>query len=95
MGQRALELVGLERNLPSSKPEPPNLPVSVSAPEAVPYFSDLPQLALLDSSICGGHNGRYSYLVADPFVVIRSRGRKVELSGPAGDVALELDPFEI
>jgi Anthranilate synthase component I, N terminal region len=40
-----------------------------------------------------GRGGCYSYFTADPFLVIRSRGRRVELTGPAGQVVTEEDPW--
>jgi len=38
-------------------------------------FQDLPFLALLDSASDHEHLGRYSFLTADPFMVVRSKGQ--------------------
>jgi para-aminobenzoate synthetase component 1 len=44
----------------------------------------LPYRLLLDSAVVSGRLGRYSFLMADPAIVVRSRGTVVEcLSGPA------------
>src|SRR5829696_9581944 len=73
--------------------------VVASAPEgphrAAPRLLDLPRPALLDSSLTDGHGGRYSFFTADPFLVVRSWGRRVELIGPAGRVVTEEDPWRL
>ena len=71
------------------------VPVSVGPYEAARRMLDLPRLALLDSSMSTGRGGRYSYLSADPFLTIRSRGRRVELSGPDGHTVLDAHPFDV
>lgn len=63
--------------------------------EAAPRLLALPRPVLLDSSSANSHSGRYSYLAADPFLVVRSRGRRVELVGPAGRTVVEADPFDL
>jgi para-aminobenzoate synthetase component I len=63
--------------------------------EAAPRLLGLPRPVLLDSSSADGHCGRYSYLTADPFLTIRSRGRRVELVGPAGRTVVEANPFDV
>jgi len=56
--------------------------------EVASRFLDLPYLLLLDSatgaSLAGeGHQlGRYSFLAADPALVVRSKGRRTEIGGP-------------
>lgn len=49
----------------------------------------------LDSSLAGGVTGRYSYLTADPFLIVRSRGRCIELIDRTGTAVLDGDPFEV
>jgi para-aminobenzoate synthetase component 1 len=61
--------------------------------QAAPHLLDLPRPVFLDSSLTGGRGGRYSYFTADPFLVMRSWGRRVELTGPAGRVVTEEDPW--
>jgi hypothetical protein len=56
------------------------------------HLLDLPRPAFLDSSQTDGHGGRYSFFTADPFLVLRSRVRRVELIGPAGRAVTEEDP---
>ena len=62
---------------------------------AAPRLLDLPRPAFLDSSLTDGHGGRYSFFAADPFLVLRSRGRRVELTGPAGRAVTEEDPWAL
>ncbi|MEJ7872739.1 MAG: aminodeoxychorismate synthase component I, partial [Rubrobacteraceae bacterium] len=68
--------------------------VSMPACEAVLRLLDLPRPVFLDNSLGDGRAVRYSYLTADPFLVIRSRGRRVEVTDPDGQTVLEDDPFE-
>jgi para-aminobenzoate synthetase component I len=63
--------------------------------EAVLRLLDLPRPVFLDNSLADERAVRYSYLTADPFLVIRSRGRRVEVTRPHGRTVLEGDPFEI
>jgi para-aminobenzoate synthetase component I len=60
---------------------------------AVPHLLDLPRPAFLDSSLTDGHGGRYSFFTADPFLVLRSWGSRVELTSPAGRAVTEEDPW--
>lgn len=56
----------------------------------------LPGLVLLDSSLVdGGAAGRYSYLTADPFLVVRSNGRRVELGDHTGRRVLDATPWDV
>jgi para-aminobenzoate synthetase component 1 len=90
----ALGLVGLGLSAPTG-PTLAVSPVTVSPYEAAPRLLGLPRPVLLDSSSANSHSGRYSYLAADPFLVVRSRDRRVELVGPAGRTVVEADPFEL
>ena len=90
----ALDLVGLGRSAPNG----PMLAVgsvAVNPYEAAPRLLGLPRPVLLDSSSANNHSGRYSYLSADPFLVVRSWGRRVELVGPTGRAVLETNPFDL
>ena len=64
-------------------------PAPKNARQGAPHLLDLPRSVFLDSSLTDGRGGRYSFFTADPFLVIRSRGRRVELTGPAGQVVTE------
>jgi len=67
----------------------------------VSCFLDLPYLLFLDSAtgatLAGGDGhqlGRYSFLAADPALVIRSKGRTTEVGGPGIPWArIEADPL--
>jgi hypothetical protein len=62
---------------------------------AAPHLLDLPRPAFLDSSLIDDHGGRYSVFTADLFLVSRSRGRRVELTGPAGRAVTEENPWTL
>lgn len=67
--------------------------------EVVSRFLDLPYVLFLDSAIkatgSDGHQlGRYSFLAADPALVIRSKGRTTEVGGPGTPWArVDADPL--
>jgi para-aminobenzoate synthetase component I len=94
LGAHKLGTLGLDGPTPTG-PTLAVVPAPVSPYEAVPRLLGLPRVVLLDSSSANDHCGRYSYLSADPFLTVRSRGRRVELAGPAGWTVLEADPFDL
>lgn len=55
----------------------------------------LPYVAYLDSGLPGSDQGRFSYLTADPFLVLRSKGRLVEFETRDGVQRLEGNPFVV
>ena len=61
--------------------------------QAALHLLDLPRPAFLDSSLTDGHGGRYTFFTADPFLVLRSRGRRVELIGSARRAVTEEAPW--
>ncbi len=59
---------------------------------------DLPFLLFLDSAAHSAHLGRYSFLAADPAVVVRSKGDRTErwtVGGRGGWEAIPGDPLEV
>ncbi|MBI2862271.1 MAG: aminodeoxychorismate synthase component I [Chloroflexi bacterium] len=65
-------------------------------PTAVfPVFLDAPYPILLDSALLMGYMGRFSYLTADPFLVLRSKGTSVEICSGPRVTRQEGDPFLI
>ena len=46
-------------------------------PDMFARFRELPYPMLLDSSLSRSMQGRFSYLTADPFLTVRSKGRRV------------------
>lgn len=67
----------------------------VSPYQAMPRLLDQVRPVLLDSSLANGRTGRYSYCTADPFLIVRSRGRRVEVADASGSAVLDADPFAI
>ena len=68
--------------------------------EVATRFLDLPYFLLLDSAtgatLAGeGHQlGRYSFLAADPALVVRSKGRRTEIGGPGRPwTTVDADPL--
>src|SRR5712692_6659705 len=62
--------------------------------EAFERFAMLPRLLFLDSAQHSGFLGRYSFLTADPFEWIVSRGRHTFVSGET-EPRDNVDPFAI
>lgn len=58
-----------------------------------PAFQDMPSPALLDGAMPGASGNRFSYLTADPFLVVRSRGRRVTLEHDGVCEEVEGDPW--
>ncbi|MBC7105268.1 MAG: hypothetical protein H5T97_04960, partial [Firmicutes bacterium] len=63
-------------------------------PDPVALFAALggpgqPCGALLESALARGKLGRYSFVLLDPFLVLRARGRRVTLLGAEGTVHLD------
>ena len=63
--------------------------------ELFPAFRDLPYPALLDGAMAGAEGGRFSYLTADPFLVLRSRGRTVEILRDGVVEKMEGSPWDV
>ena len=61
------------------------LSVAPDAAATAEQFADLPFLLLLDSTADPERTGRYSFLTADPYAVIRSRGAKAEWLSRGGE----------
>ena len=84
-------------------PFPSTAPVveEIAWPENIPLllrrFAGAPYALFLDSARRDSQLGRYSYLTADPFEVIRSRGGRVLVSQPGREhrVIRETDPLAV
>jgi para-aminobenzoate synthetase component 1 len=70
-------------------------PTVVAPLDAARRLAGRPRLTLLDSSLAGGRMGRWSYLATDPFLVVRARGRHVELRADGQCVVVVSDPFAL
>lgn len=62
--------------------------------DLAPAVLGLPYPVFLDSAAPGGTRGRYSYLAADPFLVLKSRGRTVSVETASGVEVIEGDPWQ-
>ncbi len=58
-------------------------------------FLDLPYPVLLDSPQSGNTPARYSYLAADPFMVVRSKDQQVSVEKRGEISVLEGSPFDV
>lgn len=64
--------------------------------EAFPKFQKFSYPALLDSSLGPIKLARYSYLTADPFLILRSNGRDIHIETKDGKtIHLEANPFTV
>ncbi len=68
--------------------------VDISAEVAAGKLLDFPRMVFLDSSRTGGDLGRYSYVTADPFLTLSSRGRSVEMTTQAGSSFVAANPWD-
>jgi para-aminobenzoate synthetase component 1 len=62
--------------------------------EACVRFLDLPYPLLLESAVVSEESGRYSYLAADPFLILLSKGGELEWRSAVGRRTGRGDPFE-
>jgi para-aminobenzoate synthetase component I len=69
--------------------------ISRTANDAVSGLLDLPRVVLLDSAGLDSQMSRYSYVTADPFVILTSRDRRVRLRTMSSDVSFVADPFSV
>ena len=58
-------------------------------------FADIDHCVLLDSALVRPGLGRYSYVTADPFLVVRSKGRKVEVVEQGTVTHVDDNPFAV
>ena len=58
-------------------------------------FDDLPYPILLDSSMEGVSNSRFSYLTADPFLVMSSKGNEIKLEYGSAVVFRTGNPWDV
>jgi len=69
------------------------LDLTSSLPDIFTTFRRMPYPVLLESALICPRLGRFSYLTADPFLVLRSKGRHVEIDSRGVIEHLESDPF--
>ncbi len=72
-----------------------SLSSNLTVPGACAAFLGLPYLALLDSPLLSPGLGRFSYLTADPFLILRSKGGTIDLISGDSAERLEGDPFAV
>jgi len=58
-------------------------------------FRRQPYCFFLDSSMDPQKLGRYSFMGADPFLIVSSRGRKITLKDGATEISINGNPFDI
>ncbi|MDP6402465.1 MAG: aminodeoxychorismate synthase component I [SAR202 cluster bacterium] len=63
--------------------------------DVFPSFLDLPYPVLLDSTSSSGREARFAYLTADPFMVVRSKGKHVETEFQGSIERRESSPFDV
>ena len=69
--------------------------ISIDMPGIFAAFLDLPYPVLLDSPQSGNTPARYSYLSADPFMVVRSKGQRVWVEERGEISVVEGSPFDV
>ena len=94
------QLVHLLRSPASSGPKvvtPQTLKLD-PCPSLLDIFAilqEMPYPVLLDSALNIIRRGRFSYLTADPFMVLRSKGRQVEVESGGAIHRFTCDPFSV
>ncbi len=81
---------------PSTRPAPPvveSLARAVDLAALFPKFRSAPYPLLFDSAMPHPQLGRYSYMTADPFLVVRCRGRRIYLERDGVSDESEGDPL--
>ena len=63
--------------------------------DVFPSFLDLPYPVLLDGMPSSGQQAQFTYLTADPFMVVRSKGRCVETEFQGSIERRESSPFDV
>ena len=58
-------------------------------------FQDLPYPVLLDSSMEGAQSSRFSYLTADPFLVMSSKGNDIKLKSGSDVICMTGNPWDV
>ncbi|MDO8472819.1 MAG: anthranilate synthase component I family protein, partial [Dehalococcoidia bacterium] len=67
----------------------------LSSVSAFGAYRDRPFSFFLDSGLGNERLGRYSFVGADPFLVVKSRGRRVSVGPPGVDRWEDGDPFDV
>ncbi|MBI2869922.1 MAG: aminodeoxychorismate synthase, component I [Chloroflexi bacterium] len=68
---------------------------SLPPPRVFELFQDRPFSFFLDSANAPHRLGRYSFIGADPFLVLKSCGKQVTLTRDGAEVVRQADPFEV
>ncbi len=71
------------------------LPAGLAPEDALSALHTLPGLVFLDSSGPDDDRGRYSYLTADPFLTLSSRGQTCHIMTRDGVRTAAGDPFAV
>ncbi len=66
-----------------------------NAPQLFEYFRGQPHSFFLDSGMDPVRLGRYSFMGCSPFLVLRSRGKEIVLSGESGEQLRQGNPFDV
>lgn len=88
-------LASIGLTYPASKVTPFARTVSLTPYQAATRLLDWRRLVLLDHSAGNGIGGGYSYVSADPFLVLSTRGWHTELAGPEGTAVVTSDPLDL
>jgi len=71
------------------------IPKPPSPSQAFEAFKDRPFSFFLDSGMGPQRLGRYSFMGSDPFLIMRSRGRDINLIRPDGEKAVSGNSFDV
>ena len=91
----SFEFIVQTRQSPSTEHRIETLEPSADPIAAARQFIDASYLSLLDSALMMHGLSRYSYITADPFLVVRSRGSRVEIIQQGRVERLDANPFDV
>ena len=66
-----------------------------SMPDMFSRFLGSSYPVLLDSALASSGSGRFSYLTADPFIIVSSKGRRVRIESEGGVREVDANPFDV
>ncbi|MCX6012773.1 MAG: aminodeoxychorismate synthase component I [Chloroflexi bacterium] len=68
---------------------------TLSAPQAFELFRDRPFCFFLDSGMDHQNLGRYSFIGSDPFLIMKSRGKNIEIIRGTEKTRISGNPFDV
>lgn len=85
----------LTHHAATTQPRPTEIGHALDPIGTLARFFDAPYPVLLDSALVRPRLGRYSYVTADPFLIVSSKGRQVQIVRHGESEQILGDPFDV